>query len=209
METGELIKKLRLEHKMTQEQLGEILGVQKSVIAKYEKGRVKNLKRSTIQKLAETFHVSPLEFLDIDFDIPNAKNIPIFELDKVKMPLLGAIACGEPIYAEEDRESYVMAGTDVRADFCLKAQGDSMIGARIHDGDIIFVKKQEMVNDGEIAVVLVGEEATLKRFYYYKEQNMVILRAENPKYKDLVYTNEDINQIRVLGKAVAFQSDIK
>ena len=84
-----------------------------------------------------------------------------------------------------------------------------MIGARIHDGDIIFVKKQEMVNDGEIAVVLVGEEATLKRFYYYQEQNMVILRAENPKYKDLVYTNEDINQIRVLGKAVAFQSDIK
>ena len=200
------IKERRLELGLTLENVAEALGVNRSTVMRYESKSIEKMPVSVIPPLAKVLKCSPEYLMGwVDEDI----ELPIYQLNTIKLPLLGSVACGEPIYAEEDRESYVMAGTDVRADFCLKAQGDSMIGARIHDGDIIFVKKQEMVNDGEIAVVLVGEEATLKRFYYYKEQNMVILRAENPKYKDLVYTNEDINQIRVLGKAVAFQSDIK
>lgn len=132
----------------------------------------------------------------------------IYKIDKIKLPFLGSVACGEPIYAEEDRESYIMVGTDIHADFCLKCQGDSMINARIHDGDIVFVRKQDIVNNGEIAVVIIDDEATLKRFYYYKEQNMVILRPENNKYQDIVLTGEELEKVKVIGKAVAFQSDV-
>ena len=132
----------------------------------------------------------------------------IYKIDKIKLPFLGSVACGEPIYASEDRESYIMVGTDIHADFCLQCKGDSMINARIHDGDIVFVRKQDIVNNGEIAVVIIDDEATLKRFYYYKEQNMVILRPENNKYQDIVLTGEELEKVRVIGKAVAFQSDV-
>ena len=132
----------------------------------------------------------------------------IYKIDKIKLPFLGSVACGEPIYADEDRESYIMVGTDIHADFCLQCKGDSMINARIHDGDIVFVRKQDIVNNGEIAVVIIDDEATLKRFYYYKEQNMVILRPENNKYQDIVLTGEELEKVRVIGKAVAFQSDV-
>lgn len=132
----------------------------------------------------------------------------IFKIEKKKFPLLGTIACGEPIYVDEDRESYIMVGTDIQADFCLKCKGDSMINARIYDGDIVFIKKQPIVNNGEIAVVIIGDEATLKRVYYYREQNFLLLKAENPKFKDLEYRGEEIDTIRILGKAVAFQSDV-
>lgn len=104
-------------------------------------------------------------------------------------------------------EACVEAGANIRADFCLRVKGDSMINARICDGDIVFIKKQPDVNDGEIAAVLIGNEATLKRVY--KKKNEIILVAENPAYKPLVYKNEELNEIRILGKAIAFQSDIK
>lgn len=132
----------------------------------------------------------------------------IYKIDKIKLPFLGSVACGEPIYADENRESYIMVGTDIQADFCLQCKGDSMINARIHDGDIVFVRKQDIVNNGEIAVVIIDDEATLKRFYYYKEQNMVILRPENNKYQDIVLTGEELEKVKVIGKAVAFQSDV-
>lgn len=132
----------------------------------------------------------------------------IFKIEKKKFPLLGEIACGKPIFVDEDRESYVMAGTDIQADFCLKCKGDSMINARINNGDIVFIKQQNMVNNGEIAAVIIDNEATLKRFYYYKEANLVILKAENPKVPDFEFQGEQLNQIRVIGKAVAFQSDV-
>ena len=132
----------------------------------------------------------------------------IYKLDKIKLPMLGKVACGEPIFADEDRESYIMVGTDIGADFCLQCQGDSMINARIHDGDIVFVKKTDIVENGEIAVVIIDDEATLKRFFYYREQNLVILKPENPKYQDIILTGEQLNQVRVIGRAVAFQSDV-
>ena len=132
----------------------------------------------------------------------------IFPIEKKKIPLLGEIACGEPIYANEDRESYVVSGTDIDADFCLKAHGDSMIGARILDGDIVFIKKTDVVNNGEIAAVIIEDEATLKRVYYYPDAGKLVLNAENPKYEPLVYVGDELNQIHILGKAIAFQSDV-
>lgn len=207
METGDIIKKLRKNHNLTQEQLGDILGVQKSAIAKYENGRVENLKRSTIQKMATYFNVSPLLFLGYDDIDPKLDNL--YEVSTQTLPMLGSIACGEPIYCEEDRESYVLKGTEIKADFCLRAKGDSMINARINDGDIVFVRKQDIVNNGEIAVVIIDDSATLKRFYYYKEKNLVILKPENPKYEDIILAGESLENVRVLGKAVAFQSDVE
>lgn len=125
-----------------------------------------------------------------------------------RIPLLGEIACGEPIYCDEDRESYVEVGADIRADFCLRAKGDSMINARICDGDIVFIRQQPMVENGEIAAVIIDNEATLKRVYYYREDGKLVLQAENPKYSPLVYVGEELNTIRILGKAIAFESNL-
>lgn len=161
-----------------------------------------------IEMLANYFGVEKSDLIE-DSSAINTQFDNIYKIDKIKLPMLGTIACGEPIFADEDRESYVMVGTEIRADFCLKCQGDSMINARIHDGDIVFIRKQDIVDNGEIAAVIIDDEATLKRFYYYKEQNMVILRPENSKYKDIILTGEQLERVKVLGKAVAFQSDIE
>ena len=84
-----------------------------------------------------------------------------------------------------------------------------MIRARIYDGDIVFIRKQSMVDNGEIAAVVIDDEATLKRVNYYPEKNLLILKAENPDYEDLVYTGKQLDHIIILGKAVAFQSDVR
>ncbi len=126
-----------------------------------------------------------------------------------RIPMLGQIACGEPIFASEDRESYVEAGTNINADFCLQCKGDSMTGARIFDGDIVFIRKQDIVENGQIAAVIIDDAATLKRVFYYPEKGKLVLQAENPQYEPLVYVGEELNDIRILGKAIAFQSDVR
>ena len=125
-----------------------------------------------------------------------------------RIPMLGEIACGEPIWCDEDRESYIEAGTNIRADFCLKAKGDSMINARICDGDIVFIRQQPLVENGDIAAVIIDNEATLKRVYFDKENGKLVLQAENPKYNPLVYIGDELNNIRILGKAIAFESSL-
>ena len=125
------------------------------------------------------------------------------------LPILGEIACGTPIFAEENVEGYATPCHGVSADFCLYAKGDSMIGARIYDKDLVFVKKQSMVKNGEIAVVLVDDSATLKRVYIYPSEQKLVLAPENPKYKPLVFRGQELEQIKILGKAVAFQSEVR
>jgi len=138
-------------------------------------------------------------------------NIDISELmgeggEVHRVPIIGRVACGAPILAEENIEGYAPQCYGVSADFCLFAKGDSMINARIYDGDLVFVKKQSMVQNGEIAVVLIEDSATLKRVYYYPEQNKLILNPENPKYEPLVYVDDELEQVQILGKAVGFSS---
>lgn len=123
-----------------------------------------------------------------------------------RVPIIGRVACGAPILAEQNIEGYAPQCYGVSADFCLFAKGDSMINARIYDGDLVFVKKQSMVQNGEIAVVLIEDSATLKRVYYYPEQNKLILNPENPKYEPLVYVDDELEQVQILGKAVGFSS---
>ena len=160
-----------------------------------------------IETMANFFGVSKAALVEppsTPDDPPAASNI--YPIQTKKVPLLGTIAAGVPIYADENFDGYRECTEDVDADFCLKIQGDSMIGARINDGDIVFIKKQPDVDNGEIAAVLIEDEATLKRVY--KEKDSLILQAENPKYAPIVYTAESYVECRIMGKAVAFQSDI-
>lgn len=163
-----------------------------------------------VQRLADYFNIGKSDL--IDEKNPALRTLTnVHPIEIKSFPMLGEISCGTPKFTNEDRESYVQAGTDIRADFCLTARGDSMINARIHDGDIVFIRQQDMVENGEIAAVVVNNdsEATLKRLYYYKEQALLILRAENPAYADQVYSGEQLNEVHILGKAVAFQSDVQ
>ena len=127
---------------------------------------------------------------------------------KEMLPIVGQIACGSPILAEENIEGYAPKCHGTRADFCLYAKGDSMIGARIFDGDLVFIRQQSMVENGESGAVLIDESATLKRIYYYPDQNKLILSPENPKYAPLVYVGNELDGIKILGKAVAFLGNL-
>ena len=208
------IKQRRIELGLTMADVAQSVGVSEATISRWESGDIANMKRDKIVSLAKALHVSP-SFI-MGWDEPETEDIVssnkynnVFPIKTHKIPLLGDIACGEPIFASEDKESYVLAGTDIRADFCLRACGDSMINARIYDGDIVFIREQPMVEKGEIAAVIITDEATLKRVYYYPEQNKIILNPENPAYEPFVYVGEELNSIRILGKAIAFQSDVR
>ena len=192
---------------LTQTELCEITGINKGAMSSYLSGRYMP-KQQALEKLSEILGVS-ISYL-MGYDTQNMLDIPnIYPIKTKKFPLLGSIACGEPKYANEDRESYIEASTDIKADFCLKATGDSMINARINEGDIVFIREQPMVENGEIAAVIVNsDEATLKRVFYYPDKGLLILRAENPTYEDLIYSKDELNEVRVLGKAIAFQSDV-
>lgn len=210
MKTGELIRKLRLEKGLTQEQLGEMVGVQKSAVAKWENGKVENIKRTKLQELGKIFGVSPTIFLEVDktpaFVYPD-NIIPIPPMKRV--PIIGEIACGEPIYRPGEYGELAEIPEGVDADFALRANGDSMTGARIYDGDLVFCRATDIVDNGRIAAVSIDDEATLKRFYLYEDKGLLILKPENPDYEDLIYTGDELNSVRVLGQAVAFQSLIK
>ena len=204
--TGERIKEARKMRGMTQTELAEKIGMKFSAIHKYENGLVVNLKRETIAALANALEVSPAWLMCMD-DTPILPSniIPMPAMRKI--PLVGSIACGTPILAEENCEGEVDVPDHVRADFALRCKGDSMINARIFDGDIVYIRQQESVEHGEIAAILIDDEATLKRVYMYDD--CISLEAENPQYKPMVYRGEEMNNIRILGKAVAFTSSIR
>lgn len=209
MEMNRRIRERRLALNLTQEELAHRLGMQKSAIAKYESGRVENIKRSTLAKMSEILECSPAYLMgwdDADSQIPSFDNI--LPIQTKRVPLLGEIACGQPIFCTEDRESYVEAGTDVKADFCLKARGDSMVGARILDGDLVFIQRDAPLEAGQIYAVAIDDEATLKRVYYDETARVLQLLSENAKYPPMIYSGERLDHVHILGRAIAFQSDV-
>ena len=208
MTIGNRIKNLRVQRNLSQSELAEMIGTIKQTIYKYETGIITNIPTDKITQLAKIFKVSPAYLMGWDAEEENIfdKYDNLSPIKLKKFPLLGEIACGEPIWADEEKESYVMANMDIKADFCLTAKGDSMINARINDGDIVFIKKMPMVNNGEIAAVIIDNEATLKRVYYYPNKSKLVLNPENPAYEPLVYLKDELNTIRILGKAVYFMS---
>ena len=212
---GSRIRNRREELGLSQDELGKRLGYKsRSSINKIELDQ-RNLTQSKIKAIAEALETTPAYIMGWDepdqkLDKENLKFFDnLFPIETKKFPLIGNIACGKPILADEQFEAYIEAGANIKADFCLRAKGDSMIGARIYDGEIVFIRKQEMVDDGEIAAVLIDDEATLKRVYYDQESNVIQLFAENPQYKTMRFAGEELDHIRILGKAVALQTDIK
>ena len=201
------VKELRKKSGYSQQKLAKILNVHQTAISQWETERT-SPDIDIASKMAAVFGVS-LDYLlgREEQDFMTVDNI--FPMKTKKVPLLGDIACGEPIWAEEQRGEFVSVSDDIDADFCLRAKGDSMTGARIYDGDIVFIRRQPTVENGEIAAVIIDNEATLKRVYFYRDKNKLVLNPENPAYEPLVYIGSELEEIRILGKAVAFQSIVR
>lgn len=210
MQFGKILKDLRKSANYTQEQLASFLGIANSTVSMYERGE-RFPDYDMMKAIANLFNVDMnVLYGRADQDSSDRIVLPsnIFPITRKRFRMLGAIACGEPRYADEDHETYVEASADIQADFCLTAKGDSMIGARIMDGDIVFIREQPMVEDGEIAAVIIDDEATLKRVKYNKEKQQLTLFPANDKYDPLVFIGEELNQVRILGKAVCFMSNL-
>lgn len=201
-----LVEALQLRN-MKPAELSRISGISEGMISSYRHGNYKASQRN-LEKLAKALNVSIPWLMGADVpitpSIPNASNI--FPIERKKIPLLGKIACGKPIMSEEVFDGYVQCNGNIHADFCLRAEGDSMINARIYDGDIVFIRQQPKVENGEIAAVSIDDTVTLKRVYVGTDY--IELKPENPTYKPLRFSKTEIEQFRIIGKAIAFQGDI-
>lgn len=197
---------------ITQTELSKRTNINKSSISTYLKGEYK-AKQDKVDLLANALNVSPVWLMgydipmqrDLSFDLSTLTNyVPIA---RKKIPLLGEIAAGQPIYADEHIEEFLPADDKLHADFALKIKGDSMINAQINDGDIVFIRQQSDVDDGQIAAVLINDSATLKRIYHMN--GFLQLNAENPAYKPIICSPETCDTCRILGLAVAVLGKIK
>lgn len=206
MTTGERIKSRRKELGISAEYLADKLGVSPATIYRYEKGDIEKMPGNILEPISRILLTSPAYLMGWSDSAELPSNIiPMPNMRSV--PLVGAIACGEPILAEENIEGEVNMPEHVKADFALRCHGDSMINARIFDGDIVYIRQQPTVQDGEIAAVLIDDSATLKRVHLYSDH--ITLEPENPQYRPIVKWGEDMEQIRILGKAVAFTSNVR
>lgn len=207
MAIGDNIKKCRLARDMTLEEVAKMVGISRQTMSRYENGIIGNIPSDKIERMAKAMRVSPGVIMGWEgFEqIPSNMEV-LSELKKV--PLVGQIACGTPILAEQNIEDYIDLPHHIRADYALTCKGDSMIGAGVHDGDVVYIRKQAQVDNGQIAAVLVdSEDATLKRFYYDGKAT-VTLTAENPAVPPMVFAGEDVERIRVIGLAVAFSHSL-
>lgn len=216
MNIGQRIKNMRLKNNLTQDELALRINTTKQTIHKYENGIITNIPSSKIEAIANVLNTTP-DYLMGWTNEENNNSFDVFSIKGVlplpkmsKKPRLGVIACGEPILAEENIEDYDDVPDDMKCDFTLLCEGDSMINARIYDGDIVYIREQPQVENGEIAACLVEGEfetkATLKRFYKYDDK--IVLQAENPAYPPFVYVKEEMNRVRVIGKAIGFTSKL-
>ena len=192
-------------NEMKQQELADKSGVSKNSISQYLNKRSipSNINAG---KMAKALGVNPMWLMG--YDVPMIKENSdsdagfdnIYPIELHRIPVLGSVACGEPILMSEERENYIMSGMDIKADFCLIANGDSMINARIMDGDVVFIRRQPVVENGEIAAVAIDDEATLKRFYRDGNTGTITLVAENPAYAPMVFTKESQKTFTYLEK---------
>ena len=192
MKLGDKIKDRRLELDLTLEEVGNLVGVAKSTVMKWENEDIENMRRDKIVLLAEALKVSPLWIMGIDEDDD-------VNVDTVELPIVGQISCGNGMFVFEEILGHERTPKDWLNGgeyFYLRAKGDSMTGARINNGDLLLIRKQSDVENGEIAAVLIdNEEVMLKRFY--KNDDQLVLQSENPKYPPIV---SPPRQVSILGK---------
>ncbi|WP_282924369.1 LexA family protein [Peptoniphilus genitalis] len=194
----------------TLEELSKLVGVSAPTIQRYESGEIKNVRRDKIAKLAKALDVTPSYLMgwEDENSEPILENIPgiITPIKMKRIPILGTISCGNPIFADQNYDGYFMIDTNLpEADFVLKANGDSMIEANIFEGDFVFFRKQRDVDNGTIAAVLIDEEATLKRVN--KSNDVIILQPCNKNYEPLIYSKDDDKNIVILGQMVGVYSN--
>lgn len=201
------LKEIRESTGQNQKDFADMLGANHTTYCRYESGDIKNMPNDFIQTVSKKFDINPAWIMG--FDNVEKFIVPADAPKKPKrIPLIGTIAAGLPILAQENIEGYEFVPEDLRVDFCLRVKGDSMINARILDGDIVFIRKQPDIESGEIAAVMIDdEEATLKRVY--KSNGTIILRAENPNYPDRVFNKKDRRSITIVGKVIKFTSEVR
>ena len=197
---SELSTRLRLRRKelgLSQEELAQRMGYRsKSSITKLEKG-VNDLPQAKLEELAAALETTPAYLLGLDAPCPPPGFEPLPAM--VRVPLIGSIACGTPITAEQNVERYIGVPAAWRADFALTCHGDSM-EPKIKDGDLVAIRKQDEVENGQIAAVRIDNEATLKKVYLYPDR--LELRPINPDYESIVLYGEEINTAAIEGRAV-------
>lgn len=209
MTTGERMKQRRKELGFSAEKVAERLGVSPATIYRYERGDIEKVPGDSLGELAKILQTTPAYLMGWEEKpqpaprpIPKGFE-PMPEMDMV--PLVGRIACGTPITAEQNVERIVCVPSKWRSTFTLTCKGDSM-EPRIHDGDLVAIRKQPEVENGEIAAVRIGEEATLKHVYLH--ENFIELRPENPAFNSIILSREDMNDVVIEGKAVGLCRDI-
>lgn len=204
----ERLQKAMSESNLSYGEIANITNIPKSAVHRYISGETPKIPLDRLKLLAKALNVTPAYLMG--WENTDNENIPsnILPLPKVcKIPLLGTIACGEPIFAEENISDMIDVPEHINADFALRCKGDSMIDARINDGDIVYIKQQPTVDNGQIAAVLIGDEATLKRVYI--SDNTVTLMACNPRFAPLIYSGPELERLRIIGRAIAYTSLIK
>lgn len=206
---GDRIRQVRQEQDVTQQELADYIGVSKQAVYKYENNIVTNIPTDKVDAIAKRLKVSPAYLMGWE-EQPTPKPTspapipPGFEpMPKMKkIPLIGSIACGDPITAEQNIEKMVDVPENIRCDFSLTCHGDSMVDAGIHDKDVVYIRIQPEVENGQIAAVRIGEEATLKRVYY--SGGTLTLMPANPAYAPMVYTGPQLEEVRIEGRAVGW-----
>lgn len=214
---GTILKNLREEINLSQQELADRLNVTRQTVSNYETNkRLPN--KEMFEVIADFFNVD-MDYLYGMSDVKNKyqslinnsnidlASIPgiILPVQMKRIPILGTIACGDPIFAQENYDGYFMIDKNLpEADFILRAKGDSMIEANIFNGDLVFLKKTNDVDNGRIAAVLIDDEATLKRVN--KDGNTVVLQPCNKNYKPIIIHDNDDKQVLILGEMVGVYS---
>lgn len=213
MTAGDRIKIRRKELHLTVDDLAKRIKKNRATVYRYENGDIENMPVSVIEPLAAALETTPayiagwtetkdIEQQDAAQEASKNKAIPKGFVPMPAMstvPLIGTIACGTPILAEQNVEMYISVPSMWRADFALMCKGDSM-SPTIQDGDLVCIRSQITAANGQITAVLIDDEATLKRFY--RHGDTVILHPENPRFTPMTYTKEEINDLRIEGVAV-------
>ena len=198
---------------MKAQELAEASGVNKASISQYVNGSHAPSNISA-GKMASVLKVNPVWLMGFDVPMlesgsPTPPHPSLRPVSTQRFKVLGSVACGEPVFMAEEVDVTIDVDNPPKADYVLTAKGDSMINIGIHDGDIIFVKEQPTVENGQVAVVALGDEACLKRFYYYQEKSLMILKSENPAYQDIIKVGPELEDVRVLGRAVKYQGTVR
>lgn len=199
---GQRLKICRKNAGLTQKELAIKIGVSAQVISNWERGYTTGVDTNALSSLSEVLSCS------VDYLLNRNQVSKVVDVSKqtISIPILGVIKAGEPMFAIENIEGYEYVDSSEAENgefFYLRVNGDSMINARIYNGDLVYVRKQPDVDSGEIAVVLVnGDEATLKRVL--KIDDSIILQPENPKYKPMVFKSSDVESgyVQIIGKVI-------